>query len=70
MTAPTPASVSVPTADASKLFDDIHLAARHIVTVGDLLTGNDDTASVGDLIHDLGMRILCDLDSYSSQSSN
>lgn len=70
MTAPSPASVSVPTADASKLFDDIHLAARHIATVGELLRYSDETSCVGDLIHDLGMRILFDLDSYSSQSSN
>lgn len=68
MTAPSPAPVS--TADVSKLLKDIHQVACHIATVGDLLTDNDDTSSVGDLIHELGMRILCDLDSYSSQSSN
>jgi hypothetical protein len=73
MTAPSPASVS--TADVSKLFDDIHLddinlVARHIATVGDLLRYSDETLCIGDLINDLGMRILRDLDSYSSQSSN
>jgi hypothetical protein len=70
MTAPSPAPVSVPTADASKLLKDIHLAACHIATVGDLLMYSDETLSLGNLIHDLGMRIVCDLDSYSSQSSN
>jgi hypothetical protein len=69
-TVPVPAADA---ADASRLLQDIQIVACHISTVGELLIFNPDTSCLGDLINDLGLRLLRDLDSYSSflsQSSN
>jgi hypothetical protein len=72
MTAP----FTVPAAAAADALKDIQRVALHIVSLGDLLysiDSIDSVAGIGDLFRDLGSRLLCDLESYSSlsrQSSN